>query len=126
MTIDSQETVALVLAPDYGPRLRDLCARANVWAVDSAMNHETATEIWAALIAGAQSPITVFDWTPDESASDTILRMLDTIEEHHPHCANIEFIGANTSPYVLAELDGRGYSNYKRTEQGFFASKHAL
>lgn len=126
MTIEPYETVALVLVPDYGQRLGELCARADVWAVESSSNREAAIAIWNGVAPGRPSPMTVFDWEPHEAPSDTVLRMLDTIQEHHPYCATIEVVGANASPQVLAEIEARGYSYNKPTSDGFVASKHAL
>jgi len=126
MTIEPYETVVLVLAPDYGRKLKELCARADVWAVESTYNRDAAIAIWNGLAPGKPSPMTVFDWEPHEVPSDTVLRMLDTIEEHHPYCATIEIVGASASPQVLAEMGARGYSYNKPTIDGFVASKHAL
>lgn len=126
MTIEGFETVVLVLAPDYGRKLKELCARADVWAVESSSNRAAAVAIWNGVAPSKPSPVTVFDWEPHEASSDTILRMLDTIEEHHPYCATIEVVGADPSPPVLAEIQARGYLHNKPTNDGFVASKHAL
>jgi hypothetical protein len=126
MSIEANETVALVLILDYGQRLSELCLRADVWAVESPSNREAATEIWNRLAQGEHSPMTVFDCAPDEAPGDTVLRMLDTIEEHHPNCATIEFCGAKPLPPLVSELQTRGYLHNMATNDGFVASKHAL
>ena len=126
MSIEGYETVVLVLVPDYGPRLRELCERADVWAVESPSNRAAAIEIWNGITQGRPYPMTVFDCEPNEGPSDTVLRVLDAIEEHRPHCTRIEVFGANPSPQVLAEMEALGYSYNKPTSDGFVASKHAL
>lgn len=70
--------------------------------------------------------MTVFDWASDEAPSDTVLRMLDTIEEHHPNCGTIEFFGVKALPPLVSELQKRGYLHDTPTDDGFVASKHAL
>jgi hypothetical protein len=126
MNIEPNETVVLVLLPDYGVKLRELCARAGVWVVDSPLNRNAAREIWDRLESGQLSPMTVFDWGPDEAPAETVLRMLDTIEEHHPYCVKIEVIGANVCPRLSAALRARGYFYDKPTSDGFVVSKQAL
>jgi hypothetical protein len=119
------ETVAVVLTPEHGTRLFELCARFDVWAVDSALNRKAANSIWESLPPGDMSPITVFDWTPAETVSETILRILDTVEEHHPHCGRLQFVGAQQSPQVSTELQDRGFLYLVDTVDGFLASKDA-
>ena len=126
MNIESYDTVVIVLLPDYGLKLREVCARADVWAVDSPLNCNAAREIWEGLEPGQLSPMTVFDWGPDEAPAETVLRMLGTIEEHHPHCVTIEVIGANLCPRLSSALRARGYIHDTPTRDGFTASKQTL
>ena len=118
-------TVAVVLDPEFGERLRTLAQQCEVWAVGSTLNREVAKRYWSELTTPSNSSLTIFDWSPGESASETVLRMLDMIDMHHPGCTRFEFIGARADPRMSEELARLGYTELSLVERGFNATKPA-
>jgi len=117
------ETVVVVLDALCGDRLADLVKRDPVWVVGSAMNRPIVEQLWSQ--RGRSISLTVFDWDEGEQPSATLMRMLDMIDLHHPHCAGYRFYGAALTNDVSEELFRMGYPHQVSTHYGFAANKAA-
>jgi hypothetical protein len=120
------DTVGVVVDPQFGVRLRGIIARGHVWIVDSSLNRPVAESIWSGSPEGGLSPVTVFDAVSAEKPGDTVVRMVDTIELHHPECKRLEFYGVAPFGAVKQALDALGFSVAESNADGFVARKHAL
>jgi len=114
-------TVVVVLDPQCGERLADLAQRDPVWVVDSPTNRPVVERLWSS--PGDTISLTVFDRVEGEAPSATLMRMLDTIDQHHPHCAGYRIHGASATDEVCGELARLGYRHQARTPHGFDASE---
>ncbi len=123
--LGSAETVAVVVDPHSSEQLRSLVKRCEVWAVDSALNRAFAESYWSELANSSGLSLTIFDSSPGESPPDTVLRMLDMIDLHHPHCTRYEFVGVHLTPHLGEELARLGYVELSSLSEGFSASKPA-
>jgi hypothetical protein len=126
MDTGAEETVGVVVDPEFGQKLREVTARGHVWVVESAANRPIVDGIWAALPKGGLSPVTIFDAVPADAPADTVLRMLDTIELHHPQCTRLEFYGVAVSVPIKQSLADLGFRAIEQNAGGFLARKHAL
>ena len=118
------ETVVVVVDPLCGDRLADLVKCAPVWVVDSAMNRPVVERLWSQ--SGESISLTAFDPVEDEPPSATLMRMLDTISLHHPHCEGYRIYGASLTNDVCEELARMGYPYNASTHYGFAANKTGL
>src|ERR1051326_9385878 len=84
MALTHPSTVHVIVAPDYGERLRELPPQEDAWVADTVCNHPVIQRIWA-----ARSPhvppggITSFVVAPDKTPEDWLLDVLGTIDMHH-------------------------------------------
>ena len=120
------ETVGFVVDPQFGARLREIATRGHVWIIDSQRNRPVVEAMWSTLPKDATSPVTIFDAVPTESPSDTVVRMVDTVDLHHPQCTCLEFYGVAANPSIKSALASLGYSEVQTSSNGFIAKKHAL
>lgn len=126
MDTGAEETVGVVVDPEFGHRLREVTARGHVWIVESAANRPVVDAVWAAAPKGGLSPVTIFDAVPAEAPADTVVRMIETIELHHPQCTLLEFYGVAASNPVRLQLAELGFGAIEENVGGFLARKHAL
>jgi hypothetical protein len=117
------ETVMVVLDPQCGEQLVDLSKGQPVWVVDSVANRPVVERLWA--LSGESISLTLFDWIESEETSMTLVRMLDTIDLHHPRCIGYRVHGAALTIDVYDELVRLGYSHHVSTADGFVASRTA-
>jgi hypothetical protein len=119
------ETVAVVVDACFGEALEALSRLHHVWVVDSSQNRSVVRRIWAERAPSADVSLTIFDAVPGEPPETAVLRMLDMIELHHPHCTRYEILGAALGAELTEELEGLGYSDFGNIPNGFSASKRA-
>jgi len=120
------ETVGFVVDLQFGARLREIATRGHVWVIDSPMNRPIVEAIWSNLSKDGASPATIFDAVPGEDPTETVLRMVDTVDLHHPQCTCLEFYGVAFNPSIKNALADLGYSEVQTSSDSFWARKHAL
>ena len=118
-----RDTVVVVLDPLCGDRLADLVKGDPVWVVDSTINRPVVERLWSQ--SGQSISLTAFDWAEDEQPSATLMRMLDMINLHHPHCVGYRIYGASLTNDVREELARMGYPHQVSTHYGFAANETA-
>lgn len=115
------ESVVIVVAPDFGERLPALARRCDVWIVDSPANRAAAEACWSK--RGESRTVTVFDATRDESPEAATLRILDMVELHHPGVTRYHFAGVALASPLADDLARRGFAGFVATDLGFEARK---
>lgn len=128
----SPYAIALVIAPDFGEKLRSLSSRLHVWAVDTSTNRKVAEEIWSALPSPGtykiESGVTIF--TPHgTTAEDWCLGVIDSLDQHHdslshePEYTVLEVYGVAPSDAILKAFPKFGFAEFVATAYGFIAQK---
>ena len=125
-------TVALVLDPAFGERLKQLADRVHTWVVDTPGNRKVAELVWAlegSRPASIERGVTTFDAVPDVNPEEWCTSIVATIDRHHdefshhPGYSVLEVYGLRyherLKPY-FAEL---GFGTFENTDYGFRASK---
>jgi hypothetical protein len=128
MPTESPYTVAIVVDPGFGSRLRDLATTCHVWAVDSPVNAKAAQELRAS--DGEHSldkGVTMFRATAGASAEQLCAEIVSTVEEHHgeyshvPPVGRLRVYGAQLTPDLQAELARYGFTEVTNLTDGFLA-----
>ena len=121
-------TVAIVLDPDYGQRLRSLAARARVWVVESPANRPVIEALWnERRHERAAHDVTLFRRIEGLSAADHlegVLRSLaprSAVDSESPAVDVFEVVGAEADGDVLGVLERRGLTLVRATATGFSA-----
>lgn len=121
-------SVTVVLDPTYGDHLLLIPADVPVWIVDSPVNRAAAQQAWSQ--RGTESHlhgVTTFTFRETESAEDTLMAELSTIDLHHgPYSAHppytiIDVIGATLSDMIKAEMGRFGFDKFQPMAFGFRA-----
>jgi hypothetical protein len=125
--------VHVIVAADYGERLRSLPANEAAWVADTAANQSVIKSIWASYpvepCRGYLTGITSFQVAADHTPEDWLLGVLDSVEEHHsehsqtPPYSILRVIGAALSPRIRAELESYDFIKFKDSPDGFVAHK---
>lgn len=121
-------TVAFVVDPEFGGKLRQLIQRMPVWIVDSPTN---ASAMKSVHTEGGKA----FDLTPiyanGASPEDWCVNHADTVDQHHnsfsqkPGYTTLEVYGVAPTARVRAALEELGFSSYSAVTGGFVATKTA-
>lgn len=130
--MSSPYAVALVIAPDFGEKLRSLSSRLHVWTVDSPANREVAEELCSALPSpgnyNIESGVTIF--TPHgATAEDWCLGTIDSLDQHHdssshdPGYTVLEVYGIAPSDTIRRAFSEFGFAEFVATAYGFIAQK---
>ena len=127
--------VHVIVAADYGERLRSLPADEAAWVADTFTNQPVIKSIWASYPAeryrGYPTGITSFQVASDKTPEDWLLGVLDSIEDHHseysqtPPYSILRVIGTMLSSRVRTELEGYGFVKFEDLSDGFVAHKMA-
>nr|WP_175799014.1 hypothetical protein [Burkholderia anthina] len=126
-------TIALIVDPECGERIRTIAAEArHTWVVTSDVNDAVVAQIWResriARTSGAEGGVTKFErhGNDRESWCDSIL---DAIEDHHgshtqPHgYTALHVYGVALSARLRAALVECGFAVATPTNEGFVAGK---
>jgi hypothetical protein len=125
-------SVALVVDPEFGDRLRVLSSRLHVWIVDSPCNRPAAEAIWIAKAAGEgysnEAGVTTFE-AVGATAEDWCIGIIDSVDDHHnssshnPGYTVLEVYGAAQSQRIRESLKELGFVRFIDTPEGFNAKK---
>ncbi|WP_163012918.1 hypothetical protein [Burkholderia stabilis] len=126
-------TVALIVDPESGERIRDIAAVAShTWVVTSAVNDAVATRIRHALPAptgqAAEGSVTTFLHDGDDRES-WCAGILDAMDEHHNERSHhggyaiLEVYGTPLSERLRQDLSALGFARFASTAEGFRAIK---
>uniref|UniRef100_UPI003F490B94 hypothetical protein n=1 Tax=Cupriavidus necator TaxID=106590 RepID=UPI003F490B94 len=132
----TKDTVALIVDPEFGTRIRDVAARVwHTWVVATPANVVVAEQIWAAspnsTELNKQGGVTTFiQYGADrESWCDAIL---DSADEHHnsysqdPGYSILEVYGIPITERLQRVFVEFGFSIFTPTDYGFCARKLQL
>lgn len=116
-------TLAIVLDPDFGVRLRDVAGHFDLWIVTSQVNRTVVEDLWKE-VADSPECHDVSIWT-NEFTGMTVEQwrvILEDIEDHHgqyshdPPVTILEVYGATPADYY-------GYDKIEPTSDGFRATR---
>jgi hypothetical protein len=106
----------VVVDPAFGERLAPLPAGEPVWVIDTPINAPVAQRLWRERKnENHLTGITTFKPSADASPDQEVIRMLDTIEEHHgeysadPPYSILEIIGCPDSERLRSALGEFGF-----------------
>ncbi len=124
--------VHVIVAGDFGERLRDLPLDEPVWVADTPSNHPVLRSIWAARpadIPRTLAGITSFQVAESQLPEDWLLGILGTIQLHHgeysqsPPYSELRVIGTALTPRLRSELSEYDFADYEDLPDGFVAHK---
>jgi len=129
-------TIALIVDPAYGERLRAVAAGVrHAWVVTSDANDAAVERIWqdsrAARTSGDEGGVTKFDRHGGDRES-WCERILDAIDDHHgSHAldrgyAALDVHGVALSERLRTALVARGFAVFTPTNDGFLAGRYPL
>jgi hypothetical protein len=130
--METNDTVALIVDPEFGTRIRDVAARVwHTWVVATPENVVVAEQIWSAPNSAdlnMQGGVTTFiqHGADRESWCDAIL---DSVDEHHnnysrdPGYSILEVYGTPLTERLRAVFVEFGFSIFTPTDYGFCAYK---
>ena len=124
-------TVALVLDPGFGDRLRDLASRVPTWIVESPQNCAVADSIWASepKTYSNERGITTFDAKLGFGPEEWCRAMVGTIDQHHdelsrdPGYSVLEVYGLPFNERLRPHFSELGFTSFENTAYGFRALK---
>jgi hypothetical protein len=117
--------VRVILAPDFGERLRSLPLDGPVWVADTPVNGPIIRQTWRDKFPG----ITSFHVDEKTGPDEWLVSILDAIELHHGECsqsppyAKLCVSGTALSAKLQAKLEGYGFNAFEVTPDGFIANK---
>ena len=124
--------VALVVDPEYGPRIETIAATMPVWVVDTPTNRRAAESLRqrapSDLPHTAPGAVTIFRVQLDESPAAWALAILVDIDLHHgkyshtPPCTALEVIGTGPTNDLRDALREYGLTDLESRADGFRAS----
>ena len=125
--------VNVIVAADYGERLRDLPGDEAAWVADTPTNHPVIKSIWTTQSVdpdrGHLSGITSFQVPADKTPEDWLLGVLDSVEEHHseysqtPPYSILRVIGTVLTPRIRERLESYHFVKFEDLPEGFVAHK---
>ncbi|RKU05177.1 hypothetical protein C7H84_03285 [Burkholderia sp. Nafp2/4-1b] len=124
-------TIALIVDPEYGERIRDVAAGVrHTWVVASDANDAVVERIWRQArterTSGDDRSVTKFDRSGDDRES-VCERILDGIDDHHGRPAHrhgytaLDVHGVALSARLRSALVARGFAAFTPTNDGFLA-----
>jgi len=124
---DAPYTIAIVLDPKFGIRLKDVAARFDLWTVSSEINRPVVEQL-------RREDHDVSMWTSDLFMGTTVedwRAVLQNVEDNHgPYSHNppvtiLEIYGAILTDDMRRELGHYGYDTFEPTPDGFRATRSA-
>lgn len=117
----------IIVAPDFGQRLKALPPNEPAWVADTAINKPVIEQLWA-----QQRPwITSFHVDVDASPGDWLISILDQVELHHGEYSQSQpyselcVTGTVLSAELRKELECYGFKKFEAVQDGFLANKVA-
>jgi|SRR6266478_5668662 len=125
--------VHLIVAADYGERIRDLPRDEPAWVADTPVNAPVIRAVWKERpTTEHRTGITSFRVAIDSTPEDWLLGIIDAIDLHHGEYSQastylaLHVVGAPLSPRLRAELRPFGFEQYEDTLDRFVARRQAL
>lgn len=118
--------VHVIVAPEYGERLRDLPGDEAIWVADTATNHPVIKSIWA---THSVDRITSFQVPADKTPEDWLLGVLDSVDVHHneysqtPPYSTLRVTGTVLTPRIRVKLESYQFVEFEDSPEGFVAYK---
>ncbi|MFM0645270.1 hypothetical protein PQR14_13145 [Paraburkholderia bryophila] len=129
----TNDTVALILDPHFGPRIQEVVARVrHAWVVATPANIAVAEQVWRSSpnppgLNGGGGVTTFIQYGADrESWCDAIL---DSVDDHHnchayePGYSILEVYGVSLTERLRLAFIALGFSAFTPTDCGFCARK---
>jgi hypothetical protein len=126
-------TVALVLDPAFGERLKSLAARVHAWVVRTPANETVAQELWSSQSKTSppsiETGVTTFETEGLSSPEEWCIDVLDTLDlhhnnySHHPGYSVLEVYGLKFHDRLKAPFAQLGFTTFENTDYGFRATK---
>jgi hypothetical protein len=116
--------VAVVLDPDFGPRLLELSVRCPVWIRNSERNDPVIQTVWeAAKDHGSGADVTSFRTDERTEPEQQFLNEWRMIEMHRPSLLTLEVYGVPPTEAISAELEEYGFTWPQVMAYGFIATR---
>jgi hypothetical protein len=123
-------TVHIVIAPNYGKRLRDLPKGEPAWILDTPINRQacqgnSSEDTPNSHLVG----YTLFKYSTEDSPEEMLLSLLENIELHHgelshaPPYSILNVIGVKWSGNIATRLAEFGFTTHKETAEGFIIKR---
>lgn len=126
-------TVALVVDPAFGERLKDVASRVHTWVVGTPANQAIARDVWSSAPKPSrpsiETGITTFDPGRASSPEEWCIGVLDAVDLHHneyshdPAYSVLEVYGLNFQDRLRAPFAEFGFTVFENTDYGFRATK---
>lgn len=126
-----QHIVFIVADPSYGEKVFPLARAGHVWLAESPVNERARArfyqeKMWTGDGSNAMgSGITLWGVEAGESAEDGVLRLVETVDDHHgPYehdvaWTEIAVVGAKLTPELRSEFEAFGATGFSVTPIGF-------
>ncbi len=122
-----EHKVVLVVDPNFGEKAIELACSAHVWIVASPGNNIVAESLWkdSKQEFSINTGISTFEASPNSTPEDTVIDIIDTIDEHHDSSSGdfswkcIEVYGTELTPQVRKILETYGVKQFNTHEGGF-------
>ena len=128
--------VNVIVAADYGERLRDMPGDEAAWVADTSTNHPVIESIRATHSVephpGYLTGITSFRVDASNTPEDWLLGVLDPVEVHHnaysqtPPYTILRVIGTVLTPRIRERLESDDFVKFEDLPEGFVAHKLAV
>jgi hypothetical protein len=125
--------VHVIVAPDYGERLRDLPSNEAAWVADTSTNHPVIKSILATHSVKPYpdylTGITSFKVPADKTPEDWLLGVLGPIEDHHcwysqtPPYSTLRVIGTVLTLRIRERFESYDFVRFEDLPEGFVAHK---
>ena len=113
----AEGSVAIVVDPAFGDRLRLAAASEPVWIAHTQPNREEAEKLWRAGIQGITTFVISEPLDPECAAGNILGQVL----LHHPEVREIRVIGCLASEGVREKFAREGFEVQEENREGFIA-----
>ena len=111
------KSVAIVVDPEFGQRLRLAAASEPVWIAQTRANREEAERLWRAGVQG----VTTFVVSEPFDAEVAAAGILGQVLLHHPGTQEVRVIGCPASEQVREQFAQEGFEVREENREGFVA-----
>jgi len=123
-------TIAIVVDPNFGARLRELPPHMPVWIAATPASRAAAEAVWNERTGHTHiDGITTFSVTDGERPSESCERILGDVDLHHgefshtPAYAEVRVIGAVLDEVLEAAFREYDFTVFERNAEGFIARR---
>jgi hypothetical protein len=130
--VASPYLVRIVVDPSFGERLTGLPEGEPVWVIESVLNTPVAHRLWTERPKDYRDGITTFTAASGSSAEAELIRILETVDEHHgeysagPPYSLLDVIGCSPSEQVQSALVQFEFAVTEQTSDGFRAARQVI